>query len=564
MLNKLLRIIIIQECMFDRQADNGNVTVILPKGRYNEAVLKLLEDKNAYSELKRNKTLATERKTNDLVKSWVKGGYISDSLGKFLRCRNGACPRLYALPKIDKKDVLFRPIVSSIGSPTYALSSYIKKIISSGYRGSFSEVKNSFDFHDYLTKVTIPPDYTLVSLDVSSLYTNVPLDLVIKSMEKRKHKFDTKIEFQELTHVVKFIMSSTTFKVNDKFYKQECGLPMGSPLAPVLADMVMQDLEATCLDNLGFEVAFYKRYVDDIITAVPANSIQDVVRCFNSHHERLQFTFEEESNDSMPFLDLRLIRQGNSIITDWYKKPTWSGRYLNFKSHHPSSRKRGVVYMLGDRTVKLSHLTFRKKNLEPIKHTLLDNDYPEDFIEYYIKSRLRVLKERECNNGPVRAAIPEAPKLVLPFTDGITQQLRRAITSHSLGVACSNPNKLGSMLKPTNDPLVLEMNTNLVYRIPCGGCEGLYIGQMKKPLHIRIKEHKNNVNLSPSKFTALTKPASDPDHRFDYNRVKISGTEKQQYKRNILEMIHIMRESNSVNFRSDVDRLASVYSSLIK
>jgi len=38
---------------------------------------------------------------------------------------------------------------------------------------------------------------------------------------------------------------------------------MGFPLSPILADIVMQDLEVKAIKNLDFEIPVYYRYVDD-------------------------------------------------------------------------------------------------------------------------------------------------------------------------------------------------------------------------------------------------------------------------------------------------------------
>ena len=67
---------------------------------------------------------------------------------------------------------------------------------------------------------------------------------------------------------------------------------MGSPLSPVLADLVMRRLETVSLMSLDLEVVFYFRYVDDICTAVVPSKIDLVLEKFNSFYPRLQFTSE--------------------------------------------------------------------------------------------------------------------------------------------------------------------------------------------------------------------------------------------------------------------------------
>ena len=74
---------------------------------------------------------------------------------------------------------------------------------------------------------------------------------------------------------------------NNKFYKQIFGIPMGSPLSPILADIVMQDFEKKVISMLPARLLFYFRYVDDIILAAPSENIHDCLNVFNSLHARL-------------------------------------------------------------------------------------------------------------------------------------------------------------------------------------------------------------------------------------------------------------------------------------
>jgi len=89
--------------------------------------------------------------------------------------------------------------------------------------------------------------------------------------------------------------------------------------------------------NLGALVPFYYRYVDDIAMDVPSES-DSVLTTFNSFHPRIQF-MEVEGN-KLNFLDVIFIKNYDTIEFDWYHKPTFSGRYLNFLSQHPISLKK--------------------------------------------------------------------------------------------------------------------------------------------------------------------------------------------------------------------------------
>jgi len=94
---------------------------------------------------------------------------------------------------------------------------------------------------------------------------------------------------------------------------------MGSLLLPVLADLVMQDLETEVMKKLDFEFSFYYRYVDDILLLTPSDKIDIILNTFNNIHNRLKFTVEYEKNRSISFLDLNLSIKNKVLYMDWHK-----------------------------------------------------------------------------------------------------------------------------------------------------------------------------------------------------------------------------------------------------
>jgi len=123
----------------------------------------------------------------------------------------------------------------------------------------------------------------------------------------------------EFLNAVKLVLHSTYFTFNNIIYKQTFGTPMGSPLSPIITDIVLQDLEERALNTLRFKPLFYFRYVDDILLTVPSDSIELTLVTFNSFHDRLQFTSEVEADRKINFLDVTLIVD-NSLIFDWFHK----------------------------------------------------------------------------------------------------------------------------------------------------------------------------------------------------------------------------------------------------
>lgn len=99
------------------------------------------------------------------------------------------------------------------------------------------------------------------------------------------------------------------------------------------------------LETIDFPIAFHYHYVNDIVTAVLPSYIDMLLNRFNTIHSRLKFTIEVGGN-KINFLDTTILIYNKKIKFDWFHKPTFSGRYLNFLSQHLLSQKRGVMDMI--------------------------------------------------------------------------------------------------------------------------------------------------------------------------------------------------------------------------
>lgn len=130
-----------------------------------------------------------------------------------------------------------------------------------------------------------------MSLDMVSLFTNIPIDLAMDNISNRWHFIAHKcvIPQNEFLLAVWVVLDSTYFILNEVVWKQTFGTPMDSPLSPIIADIVLQDLEIKALKTLKFIPSFYFRYVDDIILTSPPSLFEHILTIFNSFHSRLQF-----------------------------------------------------------------------------------------------------------------------------------------------------------------------------------------------------------------------------------------------------------------------------------
>ena len=159
------------------------------------------------------------------------------------------CSRFYALPKVHEPDIPFRPIVSNIGTASYRLAKFFTTIFSPILSGNTHTVKNSMNFAKII-QTFLSSNLTLVSFNVKSLFTNVPINGTLSFLEKRLKEFHySAFEITELITLTRTCLSQTTFSFQGYFCKQSEGLVMGSPLSPIIADISMLYFENTLFEK---------------------------------------------------------------------------------------------------------------------------------------------------------------------------------------------------------------------------------------------------------------------------------------------------------------------------
>ena len=172
--------------------------------------------------------------------------------------------RLYGLPKVHKDGVPLRPIVSCIDSYTYNLAKYLVRILQPICDSEFS-LKDSFTFGSEMRHITQAP--FMVSFDVVSLFTNIPIDETIDlCLDKLFHDSDlvNGLSRRQLKHLLTVAAKENHFLFGDKLFDQCDGVAMGSPLGPILANIFMTHLETKALQIYdATPPMFYHCYMDD-------------------------------------------------------------------------------------------------------------------------------------------------------------------------------------------------------------------------------------------------------------------------------------------------------------
>ena len=112
---------------------------------------------------------------------------------------------------------------------------------------------------------------------------------------------------------------------------------MGSPVSVVVAEIVLQNIEEQALATYSETLPLWLLYVDDTITAVHENKIDEFHEHLNEQNTNIQFTKEIEENGKIPFLECLVTRENNTLRTTVYRKPTHTDSLLDQTSYNPTS-----------------------------------------------------------------------------------------------------------------------------------------------------------------------------------------------------------------------------------
>lgn len=182
---------------------------------------------------------------------------------------------------------------------------------------------DSFDFVNRLHSIDLK-DKEFCSFDVKSLFTNVPLQETINLFETIQLHFSIElpIDFVTLKSLILLCTHNVQFSFNDKYYFEKDGVAMGSPLGPVLADIFMGYVENFMINISNNDPIHYYRYVDDTFLVFRNQAdIYAFLDKMNTVHSNLEFTCELSRSNSLPFLDVLVIKKMMLFLQQYTESP---------------------------------------------------------------------------------------------------------------------------------------------------------------------------------------------------------------------------------------------------
>ena len=346
---------------------------------------------------------------------------------------DSVCPKgsrlahLYGLPKTHKPHKL-----SATGTYNFLLAKWLDERLEPLSMNKFT-IMDPSKFVEEVRGEKVDAEEILVSYDVTSLFTNVPVDETIKILVERAFKnnwfnitYKLNLKKSDLETLLNLAVKHQLFQFDGNLYEQFDGVAMGSPLGPLLANTFMCSLEERLVKQKQMS-PFYRRFVDDTVTKESS-----VLSTLNNCHPSPQFTMEIEVEGKLPSLGAELIRKDDRLETKVYIKPTNTGLLLHFDSNVDMNYKKALVVTMLNRAFRLSSTwKYFTEERERLREVFLRLRYPPCLLDSIFSRFINKKYQTTTESAPVNREGKESVlRLLVPFkSQKSAKVLRRQLNS---------------------------------------------------------------------------------------------------------------------------------------
>ena len=243
-------------------------------------------------------------------------------------------------------------------------------------------------------------------------------------------------------------------------------------------------------------ILYWYRYVDDVFAVFQGNEteIKKFVSEINNLHQNITFTYELETNNSLPFLDLKVHRNLNNISFEIHHKNTSTDHIIPYDSYHPTTQKLSAFHSFFNRlfSIPLSVDNFNQEH-NYILTLANNNGFPLNLISklYYrhqkrfVTSKLTTL----CKGTPDSCFF-----FSLPFLPPISNTIQNSLKHKNVKISLKPLYNLRSLLPSTKTKTDIIGKCG-VYKLLCNTCNMVYIGKTERTFKTRFREHQSLINV---------------------------------------------------------------------
>ena len=397
-----------------KPADKGSGIVVMSEDQYKTEVLRQLNNGAHYKKIDSDQTPQIAQTIQETVKKFADKGLLDARIVSKIIPNPYRPAKFYILPKIHKSlnNPPGRPIMSANGHPTELLSQYIDIHLKQHVPGIPSYIKDTNHLLEILKSLKVPDGAKLVTLDVTSLYTNIPQSEAVEAVrEFMSQKADPQTA-NMLAELTKLVLEGNVFEFGPNFYIQTHGTAMGTRMAPNLSNIFMHLFETKHIPNAPIVPIIWKRYIDDILAIFVCDTeeLNTFERWINSLHPTIKFTLNTNPQ-GIEFLDTFIQIVDGKFLVRPYTKPTDTKQYVEPTSCHPPHIISSIPY---SQALRLKRICTRKQDLEKELIKLFgyfrNRNYPEEIIAQGIQRALAESATPKNKSIPLTLVIEHNPR----------------------------------------------------------------------------------------------------------------------------------------------------------
>lgn len=463
---RLLKCFIEDNQLLIKPSDKTKNIVIMNEIDYVREAERQLNDIKYYKKIEMSKQLENTNKITKIIKNLHANQFINTKQKEFMLPPKSLKERhFYILPKTHKPVEEWinnfppgRPIISNVSSETCNVAKFIDLHLEPISNKHSSYIKNSSELISKIRDLPVSKEAYLITADISSLYTNMRLDLVLDSVQKifLKHPNPDRPD-RDILQLLNVILHNNDFKFNNQNYLQTMGTAMGLSCAPHLANIFLIEFDLLASSFIP-KPEFWFRYLDDIFTLMVATmtEIMEFQTYLNSLIPNIKLSFHIDLV-SVDFLDITIFKYLNgkgetSLQTKPFFKPTSNLNLLNVSSYHPRHVCPGVLY---SQILRFHRLSSFEEDFEAANKKLFGSIKKLGYSYSEMNQCKRLVKFCKSKNTDNK----DKNKKILPLTlihNDLSRKLNQVIKNillkfptlqnHKIVTAYSNPPNLTNIL----------------------------------------------------------------------------------------------------------------------
>jgi hypothetical protein len=275
---------------------------------------------------------------------------------------------------------------------------------------------------------------------------------------------------------------------------------------------------------------------------VKKEDVEKIRTNLSSQFESINFTVETETDNQLPFLDILVKREHENLSFSIYRKPTSTQLFIQNDSNHCKQHKMAAFNSMFNRLLSIPmKVEDFEKEKEYIFQTGKINGYSKITLEKLLRKHER---KRDIRNLTSLEVIePETTKYIsLPFAPPLTNKLDNELRKFGFKVAYNNNGKLSDLLGTAKDKIIDDNEKSGIYEIKCSSCDAIYIGQTKRKLKTRYKEHLEDVKKAVNDEKPLAKHLIEENHQA--GEIKLLKEVRKNHQLNAYESLYLFKNKH--------------------